>query len=119
MGTEPISTSPSIPGSLKIVSPYGANIDTRISGSVRYTDGFINHHSQMGTVSSFIRSWTNDSFHATRMMVAEWDGVAQQQGSSVSLIISDLNHCNVHTPSKWCVFIFSIAVLSVMSCSKE
>ena len=102
MGTEPISTSPSIPGSLKIVSPYGANIDTRIAGSVRYTDGFINHHSQMGTVSSFIRSWTNDSFHATRMMVAEWDGVAQQQGNSVSLIVPGNNHGNVHQSSCVC-----------------
>ena len=111
MGTEPISISPSIPGSLKIVSPYGANIDTRSAGSVRYTDGFINHHSQMGIVSNFIRSWTNDSFHATRMMVAEWDGVAQQQGNSVSLIISDHNHVNVHTPSKLCGLNFSITVL--------
>ena len=85
MGTNDDGTSPSIPGSNSVISPYGADIDTRIAGTVRYTNGFTSNHAQMYSVSQFIRSNTEDySFTGTRMMVVEWDGVAKYGGSSVS-----------------------------------
>ena len=85
LGSEVTVTSPDIPGTNNIVSPYGADINTNIAGTVRYT-GFNSYHTtQMSSVSSFIRTSTGDSFYGTRMMVAEWDGVAKYLGSSVSL----------------------------------
>jgi hypothetical protein len=82
LGTNDGGTSPSIPGSNSVISPYGADIDTRIAGTVRYT-GFTSSHPQMSSVSQFIRSNTEDySFTGTRMMVVEWDGVAKYSGSS-------------------------------------
>ncbi|CAI8020988.1 Alpha-tectorin [Geodia barretti] len=85
LGTNDGGTSPSIPGSNSVISPYGADIDTRIAGMVRYTNGFTTSHPQMYSVSEFIRSNTEDySFTGTRMMVVEWDGVAKLGGSSFS-----------------------------------
>ena len=84
LGTEVTATSPSIPGTNNIVSPYGADIDTGVAGTVRYTGFTTNYYTQRNTVSSFIRTSTGDSFYGTRMMVVEWDGVARYSGSSVS-----------------------------------
>jgi hypothetical protein len=83
LGSNDDGTSPSIPGSYSVISPYGADINTRIAGTVRYTDGFTTYHPQMFSVSEFIRSETEDSyFTGTRMMVVEWDGVAKLSGNS-------------------------------------
>ena len=84
--------SPRIPGTQGIISPYGANIDTRISGTVRYTDGFIKTSSveMPSIIIKFIKSQqTNnvDSFNGEiRMMAVEWDSVAKYNGNAVSLV---------------------------------
>ena len=67
-----------------VVAPYDADIDPEIAGTVRYTQFTTNDYTQMSRVSSFIRDQTNNSFYGTRMMVAEWDGVAEYRGFSVS-----------------------------------
>ena len=86
MGTRVSLTTPTIPGDSRIVSPYGADIDTYSAGTVRYTNRFSSSHPQMSSVSSFIQTQTRDySFSGTRMMVAEWDNVAHDGGSSVSV----------------------------------
>ena len=85
MGTRVFLTTPTIPGDSRIVSPYGANINTNIAGTVRYTTGFSSSHPKMSSVSSFIRTRTGDSFSGTRMMVVEWDGVPLRGRSSVSV----------------------------------
>ena len=69
--------------SYSVVAPFAADIDTTSTGSVKYTQ-FTTSDSQMNTVSSFIRSKTDDSFYGTRMMVAEWNGVPEYEGSIVS-----------------------------------
>ena len=84
MGTIPSSIPPTIPGSRNVVSPYGADIDTGIAGTVRYTR-FLTSHPEMRNVSEFI-STKMGAFTGTRMMVAEWDGVAKSGGSSVSSV---------------------------------
>ena len=92
MGEIPCSSYPlSFPSSCSIVAPYGADINTEIAGSVRYTDFYTysSTDSAMTTVSSFIRDETRDSFYGIRMMVAEWNGVAEYNGfggSSVSCV---------------------------------
>ena len=87
MGAEPSVTSPSIPGILKIVSPYGADIDTSIAGTVQYTP-FNGEDSDMSTqmrgVSDFIQNLTGSLFHGSKMMVAEWDRVVLYNGNHVS-----------------------------------
>ncbi|CAI8021007.1 Vitellogenin receptor [Geodia barretti] len=76
-------TLPSIPGSNSVISPYGADIDTTIAGTVRYTNGFRGDHPQMSSVSEFIRSNTGDDYFAgSNMLVVEWNGVAKYSGSS-------------------------------------
>ena len=72
--------------SCSVVAPYAADINTQIAGSVQYTDFYIysSSDSSMTTVSSFIRDETGDNFYGSRMMVAEWNGVAEYGGSSVS-----------------------------------
>ena len=85
MGTRVFLTTPTIPGDSRIVSPYGANIDTFIAGRVLYSSGFFSSHPQMSSISSFIETRTGDSFSGTRMMVVEWDNVASDGGSSVSV----------------------------------
>ena len=54
---------------------------------MQYTDfdTYSSSDSAMTTVSSFIRNETGDNFYGSSMMVAEWDGVAEYGGSSVSL----------------------------------
>ena len=84
MGERVSTSSPEIPGTRPIVAPYAADIDPRIAGTVRYTQFTTTDYSQMSRVSSFIRDQTYNSFYGTRMMVAEWDGVAEYSGSYVS-----------------------------------
>ena len=89
MGTEPVDNTPSIPGTDSIVAPYyGADIDTSIEGTVRYTQ-FTTNNYQSSTVSNFIRAQTGDSFTGNRMMVAEWYNVARYNGAPVSLFFID------------------------------
>ena len=76
--------------SCSAVAPYGANSNTGIAGTVRYTDfeAYSSSGSSMITISNFIRDETGDNFYGTKMMVAEWNGVAEYGGNSVSLICS-------------------------------
>ena len=83
--TSPPRSPPTIPGSRNVVSPYGANIDTGIAGTVRYTQ-FLTSHPEMRNVSEFISTKMGVSFTGTMMMVAEWDGVAKSGGSLVSSV---------------------------------
>ena len=82
----PLSSS----SSCSVVAPYGANSNTEIAGSVRYTDfdTYSSNDSAMTTVSSFIRNETGDNFYGSKMMVAEWNGVAEYRGYTVSLASS-------------------------------
>ena len=82
LGALPSTSPPTIPGSTNIVSPYGADIDTGIAGTVRYT-GFLTNHPEINTISYFISIKKRLYFTGTRMMVAEWDGVAKSGGTSV------------------------------------
>ena len=84
--TSYIGGFPLIPGDEQIVSPYGADIDTTIAGRVRYTNGFITPLSEMNKIKGLIHQSTNDDTFTgeTRMMVAEWDRVAQYSGDAVS-----------------------------------
>ena len=76
--------SPSIPGTENIVSPYGADIDPSVAGTVQYTS-FNSHSSHLSTVSSFVRSETgNYNFYGNTMMIAEWNSVSKFGRSSVS-----------------------------------
>ena len=75
---------PRIPGTDNIVAPYGYDINPRVAGTVKYTN-FIHDARQLNAVSSFIRSHGQSSFTGTRMMVAEWNGVSQYGGRSVSV----------------------------------
>ena len=82
-GLRPLSPS----SYCSVVAPYGADSNTEIAGTVQYTDFYTytsTGHS-MTTVSRFIRDETGDNFYGNRMMVAEWNGVAEYRGSSVSL----------------------------------
>ena len=86
MGERISTSSPEIPGTRPIVAPYAANIDPSLAGTVQYTQFTSTDYIQMSRVSSFIRNQTDNSFYGTRMMVAEWDGVAKYSGFSVSSI---------------------------------
>jgi hypothetical protein len=82
-GLRPLSPS----SYCSVVAPYGADSNTEIAGTVQYTDFYTytsTGHS-MTTVSRFIRDETGDYFYGNRMMVAEWNGVAEYGGSYVSL----------------------------------
>ena len=71
-----------------IVAPYGADIDTTISGTVRYADfsQFTWPNTHTTEVTNFIRANTlDDYFLAHSMMVAEWDIVSRRNGNHVSL----------------------------------
>ena len=86
IGASVSTISPNIPGTSNIVSPYGDDIDTRMTGSVRYTQ-FTTTDSQISTVSGFIRSQTSaGSFFGARMMVAEWNSVPVYSRNSVSML---------------------------------
>ena len=88
MGEPPCSGPLSSSSSCSVVAPYGANSNTEIAGFVRYTDfdTYSSTGSAMTTVSTFIQYETGHSFYGSRMMVAEWNGVAEYGGSSVSLV---------------------------------
>ena len=74
-----------LPDNGMIVAPFGADIDTSITGSVRYTSYFGIFES-MRYVSDFIRANTlHNFFLAKNMIAAEWDYVATKGGSRVSL----------------------------------
>ena len=81
------SGSLSSSSSCSVVAPYRADSNTGIAGSVRYTDfdTYSSSDSAMTTVSRFIQDETGDNFYGSRMMVAEWNGVAEYGGFSVSL----------------------------------
>ena len=70
-----------------IIAPYSARTDTRLSGSVRFTQFMSYDRLQMTTVSDFIRSSTNHPFSGTGMMVVEWRDVAKYGGSAVSSLM--------------------------------
>ena len=95
MGETPCSNSLSSSSSCSVVAPYGADSNTEVAGTVRYTDfdAYLSSGSSKSTVSSFIQNMTGDNFYGTRMMVAEWNGVSQFNGISVSL----LGVCNQRT----------------------
>ena len=82
MGALPSTSPPTIPGSTNVVSPYGADIDAVIAGTVRYT-GILTNHPEINKISYFISTKKELYFTGTRMMVAEWDGVAKSGGTSV------------------------------------
>ena len=86
MGVRVDRISPEIPGTSSIVAPYAADIDPTEAGIVRHTQFTTDDYSQMSTVSSFIQAQTDEYFYGTTMMVAEWDGVAEYDGFSVSSI---------------------------------
>ena len=86
MGSSTSYSSPDIPGDAYIVSPYGADIDTTSTGTVRYSDSFFSLSSLISNVSSFIRSETGNSFYGTKMMVAEWDSVPLFDRRTVSCV---------------------------------
>ena len=90
MGQKPCSTSLRLFSFCFAVAPYGADINTGIAGTVRYTDfdTYSSSGSSMTIVSSFIRDETGDNFYGRKMMVAEWNGVAKYSEISVSLIWS-------------------------------
>ena len=83
MGLTPTANAQNIAGSNSVVAPYGADIDTRVAGTVTYTH-FYSHETQLEAVSEFIEDQMGVRFRGVRMMVAEWDGVAQYQGNPVS-----------------------------------
>ena len=67
-----------LPNADPIVAPFAANIDTTVTGSVRYTNLTSDHYSDRDDVSSFINSQTNDYlFTGSDMMIVEWDAVPQ------------------------------------------
>ena len=72
MGTEPNTTSPSIPGTLNIVCPYGV-YDPYKEVRVRYTNGSVTSSLQVDWVSSFIKYRTKDSFSGIQMVLVEWE----------------------------------------------
>ena len=92
MGAQVNLATPTIPGTNSIVSPYGADIDTSVTGTVRYTE-FIPYDSQeMISVSLFIYYMVQDFyFNRARMMVIEWDRVPLR-GLSDSANVRVLTH---------------------------
>ena len=71
MGTEPNTTSPTIPGTLNIVSPYGV-YEPYKEVYVRYTNGSVTSSLQVDWVSSFIKYRTKESFSGIQMILVEW-----------------------------------------------
>ena len=81
---------PQIPGQRfdRVVSPYLADIDTKISGTVRYTR-FLSRNPDEPRVISFIKEKTGVSlptvqFSTVSMMAVEWNRVAEADGNRVS-----------------------------------
>ena len=99
MGEIPCSNLANPPTYCSVVAPYFADINTEIAGTVQYTDfdTYSSTDSAMATVSRFIRDETGDKFYGSRMMVAEWNGVAEYNGFSVSVKIKkSRKHCTMH-----------------------
>ena len=83
--TPPDMDIPTIPGdkNINIIAPFAADIDLTLGGSLQYSL-FLTNFSGIQTVSSFIRSHTNNSFYGVVMMVAEWRNVRKRGGDPVS-----------------------------------
>ena len=74
MGAQVNITTPTIPGTNSIVSPYGADIDTSVTGTVRYTTEFITYYP--GYYYNPYSPRTLDYIlNGARIMVVEWDCV--------------------------------------------
>ena len=89
MGVRISTNTPDIPGTKYIVSPYGADTDTSISGTVNYTQ-FSSNDTQLILLNEFIRKETGFEFNGNRMMIVEWYNVAKAHGTAVSLIVCGL-----------------------------
>ena len=89
MGIRISTNTPDIPGTDYIVSPYGADTDTSISGTVHYTQ-FSSNDRHLSQLNEFIRSKTGFEFDGNRMMIVEWYDVAKAHGTAVSLIVCGL-----------------------------
>ena len=76
-----------VPNDGNIVAPYGADIDTSTTGSVRYADfsQFSILDSRTTDITNFIRTNTlDDFFRVDSMVVAEWNLVHHSNGQYVS-----------------------------------
>ena len=81
MGTTVSTTQPEVPGPYDaIVVPYGADIDSRQVGHVRYGVG---NETQLIAVSEFIEERADNRFQGTKMLIAEWIGVPRLGEPSV------------------------------------
>ena len=90
-GTPQFTALPNFPisNNAMIVAPFGADIDTSVTGEVRYADisqfGVLNSYDVMRDMSDFIIANTlDDFFRGKDMMVAEWDFVVPLGGPRVS-----------------------------------
>ena len=83
MGLTPTANAQSVAGANSIIAPYGADIDTQVAGSVKYTH-FYSDYSDLDDVSDFIEDEMNVDFNGEKMMVAEWNNVAEYNGDPVS-----------------------------------
>ena len=83
VGVRISTNTPLIPGTDYIVSPYGADTDTSISGTVTYTQ-FSSNDPQLSQLNEFIRKSTGFEFDGNKMMIVEWYNVAKARGNAVS-----------------------------------
>ena len=73
------------PSGYSVVAPFAADIDTSITGSVRYSESFTS--TEIDQVSAHISFQIGVSFYGTWMMVVEWYYVPLLHGSQVSLVL--------------------------------
>ena len=85
MGVCISTNTPVIPGTDYIVSPYGADTDTSISGTVTYTQ-FRSNDPQLSQLNDFISYQNGFEFDGNRMMIVEWYDVAKAHGTAVSFV---------------------------------
>ena len=85
MGVRISTNTPVIPGTDYIVSPYGADTDTSISGTVTYTQ-FSSNDTHLSQLNVFIHKETGFEFDGNRMMIVEWYNVAKSRGNAVSFL---------------------------------
>ena len=106
MGAQVNLATPTIPGTNSIVSPYGADIDTSVTGTVRYTTEFITYYPYISSISYLIYTITGDYyFYGTRMMVVEWDRVPLRG-------LSDPAHvCHVYTLTLYVLWNLQLLVI--------
>lgn len=113
MGITPTANSQNIDSPNSVVAPYGADIDTRIAGIVLYTH-VIDNGTDLLDVSDFIEDEINVmgssfSFTGTRMIIAEWNGVAQYNGSEVRCLTDIHAHLHItQIPYYVCEYIHNI-----------